>query len=82
MNNIKKLYNFLDFNSIISMYICDEANSDLFLLQLFPNRITVCNRSNNHIYDISLESILLAINEKRITFFTEEVVDVRFTNDF
>jgi hypothetical protein len=76
MENIEELYNFLDSNNIIGMYICDEVNSDLFLLQLFPDSITVCNRSNSHIYDISLESILIAINEERITFFTEEVIDM------
>lgn len=76
MENIEELYNFLDSNDVISMYICDEVNSDLFLLQLFPDSITVCNRSNNHIYDVFLESILLAINEGRITFFTEEVIDI------
>lgn len=74
MNNIEELYNFLDSNAIVSMYICNEVNSDLFLLQLFPDRITVCNRSNNHIYDISLESILLAVNEERVTFYTEEII--------
>lgn len=76
MNNIEELYNFLDNNAIVSMYICDEINKDLFLLQLFPDNITVCDRSDNSIYDISLENILLAINEERITFFTEEVIDI------
>lgn len=76
MENIEELYNFLDSNDIVSMYICDEDNSDLFLLQLFPDSITVCDRSNNHIYDVSLESILLAINEERITFFTEKAIDI------
>lgn len=76
MKNIEELYNFLDRNSIISMYICYEVNSDYFLLQLFPDRITVCNRRNNHIYDISLESVLLAVNEGRVTFYTEEIFDV------
>lgn len=76
MENIEELYNFLDSNAIISMYICDEVNSDLFLLQLFPDKITVCDRSDNSIYDISLESILLAVNEERVTFFAGEVVDI------
>lgn len=76
MENIEELYNFLDSNAIVSMYICDENNKDLFLLQIFPDNITVCDRSDNSIYDISLESILLAVNEERITFFTEEVIDI------
>lgn len=76
MNNIEELYNFLDSNTIVSMYIRDEGNQDLFLLQLFPDNITVCDRNSNSIYDISLESILLAVNEERVTFFTEEVADI------
>lgn len=76
MNNIEKLYNFLDSNAIVSMYICDDGNQDLFLLQLFPDTITVCDRNSYSIYDISLESILLAVNEERVTFYTEEPIDI------
>ena len=76
MDNIEELYNFLDSNAIVSMYICDEDNKDLFLLQLFPDSITVCDRSDNSIYNITLENLLLAVNEERVTFYTEEVIDV------
>lgn len=76
MNNIEELYNFLDSNAIVSMYICDGGNQDLFLLQLFPDNITVCDRNSYSIYDISLERILLAVNEERVTFYTEEPIDI------
>lgn len=76
MNNIEELYNFLDSNAIVSMYICDDSDQDLFLLQLYPDNITVCNRNSYSIYDISLERILLAVNEERVTFYTEKPIDI------
>lgn len=76
MKTVKELLDFLDKYPISSIYIQDEINSDLFVLNIFDDYITVINKGSHNIYDIKLEALLRSYKEGRITFFMEDIIDV------
>lgn len=76
METVEELYNFLADYDVSSVFIDGEEPSDLFLLALFPDYITVINKSTHNIYNLSLDYIFRLYKENNIFFFVEDVIDV------
>lgn len=76
METVEELYNFIDDYDISSIFIDGEDHSDLYLLALFPDYITVIDKYTNNIYNLSLDYIFRLYKENNIAFFVQNMIDI------